>query len=374
MLDKATVAKVLNILKPDNYNDFFTNLDQEEITATAQKVKTACEKILEIAKKCKFESAGYVGPDSVAKLYNARTEDFEESAESKDIAKILIDSINETMGTNLKPEDISGKEALELLEQLIKDDGAENTVIVPSHTPKDYEKASFKPFQRTEIKSSDNCEVDPNELATVDQFMDSMIIDKARAHNLKKLMEQAKQNVQKDIVCPEDVEASEVETLKKIISGENPDIFVSLVFLNDNADKTKEPEARFAILLYNKKEDKVGVASCFDVSESDHKKLKEKGIILLNAEKQKVGADFMSFVKGDNKEIKDTDIFKSIYLILNPDFVSMVETETDIVSVWNSIGSSKGNGDIANFNQVCRIEKPQQKSGLLHKLQSSFGM
>ena len=93
-----------------------------------------------------------------------------------------------------------------------------------------------------------------------------------------------------------------------------------------------------------------------------------------NAEKQNIGASFMDFVRGDNKEIKDQDIFASVYLIMNPDFVSMINEDEDIVSIWNSIGSSNFNGDMYNRSQVCRIEKPKDKAGLLNRIQSSLGM
>ena len=368
MLDVGTIEKVLNIIKPDNYKDFFRDLEKEEAEATGQKVYSAVEKILEIAKDCKFEKAGYVGTDSVAKLYNARPEDFEENVEEKDIAKVLIDSINDAIGTNLKPNDISGRKALELLEKLIKEDTDENTVIVPSHAPEDYEEASFKPFQRTVINSSEES-IDPKELATVDQFMDSMIVDKAREHNIKKLMTQAKENIGKDIKLPEEYDKKEdIEPYKEIISGENPDIYISMIALQDNSNKDKGPEARFAILIYNKKENRIGIVSSFDVSESDHKKLKEKNIILINAEKEDVGDNFMNFVKAGSTTIKDEDIYKAVYLITNPDFINDNDYVADASSVWSAVGSSNLESDIENLSLVCRVEKPQNRGNIFERI------
>lgn len=373
MLDIGTVERVKNILKPDNYYDFLDTLTDEEIKATSEKVYAATKKIIEIAKnKCHFKHAGYEGSDSVANLYNAKPEDFEESVEAKEIAKILIDSINDAMGTDLKVNDINGEEALKLLETLIAKDENDNTVIVPSHEPDDYTRKSFKPFQRTKVTSSDSSDIDPTSLATVDQFMDSMIVDKAREHNLKKIMAQAKQNMQQEITLPEGGDA-DVEPLKKILSGENPDIFVSVVLLQDNADKTKDPESKFAILLYNKKQNRMGIVSSFDVSESDHTKLKEKGIIVINADKEDIGPEFMNYIKADNPNISDQEIFKSIYLVFFPDFINT--DESDGVSVWNSIGSSQIAHDIQNLNQLCRIEKTDSRDReIVQAMQSKLGI
>ena len=369
MLDVGTIEKLLNIIKPDNYKDFFTNLDDVEIKTTATKIHGAVEKILAEARECKFEKAGYVGTDSVAKLYNARPEDFEENVEAKDIAKVLIDSINDAMGTNLKPDDISGREALELLEKLIKEDTEENTVIVPSHEHEDYTKKNFKPFQRTVVNSSTEATMKPEDLATVDQFMDSMIIDKAREHNIKKLMAQAKQNVAKGVKGPEYDENTDIKPYKEILAGENPDIFITIIALQDNSNKEKGPEARFAVLVYNKKEDRVGIVSTFDVSESDHKKLKEKGIILVNADKETVGDEFMRFIKAGSTTIKDEDIYNPVYLLFNPEFVGTAENDTE--SIWGSVGVSNI-GDIENIGLVCRIEKPQEKVNVLDRIRSGL--
>ncbi len=384
MLDIGTVERLKNILKPDNYHDFFDTLSDEEIKTTSEKVFAALEKLMGIAQnKCHFKHAGYEGNDSVANLYNARPEDFEESAEAKEIAKILIDSINDAMGTNLKVDDINGEEALKLLEQLIKEDENDNTVIVPSHEVKDYEKRSFKPFQRTKIHSSDDVtSIEPKDLATIDQFIDSLIVDKARAHNIKKLMTQSQQNIEQSFALPEFYGSEhdgrsikeKIEPLKQIISGENPNVFVSFIILQDNSNETKEPESRFAVLIYNKADDKVGVISTFDVSESDHKKLKEKGIILLNAEQQKIGPEFMNYIKGENTEIVDKDVYESIYLIMRPDLMEQASL-SGISSIFDSIGSSTiSSGDLENPGLIHCIEKIPTKTNLINKIQDRFGM
>ena len=106
MLDRATVTKVLNILKPDNYNDFFANLDQEEINATAQKVKTACEKILEIAKEKGLEPLA-------DKLLQQK---------SIDIISLASQYINEEKGVETPEDALQG--ASDIIAEIIADDPA----------------------------------------------------------------------------------------------------------------------------------------------------------------------------------------------------------------------------------------------------------
>ena len=165
-----------------------------------------------------------------------------------------------------------------------------------------------------------------------------------------------------------------IEPLKQIISGENPNVFVSFIILQDNSNETNEPESRFAVLIYNKADDKVGVISTFDVSESDHKKLKEKGIILLNADKQKIGPEFMNYIKGENTEIVDKDVYESIYLIMRPDLMEQASL-SGITSIFDSIGSSTiSSGDLENPGLIHCIEKIPTKTNLIDKIQDRFGM
>ena len=128
------------------------------------------------------------------------------------------------------------------------------------------------------------------------------------------------------------------------------------------------------VLIYNKADDKVGVISTFDVSESDHNKLKEKGIILLNANKQEIGPEFMNYIKGKNTEIFDKDVYKSIYLIFRPDLMEQTSLSLD-KSIYDSIGSSSiSSGDVENLGLVHCIEKIPTKTNLMDKIKERFGM
>lgn len=281
----------------------------------------------------------------------------------KDIVKVLIDSLNRQYEGRLGLNDISSEASYKALEKLTKENTDENTLIVPSEDIHDYEPQSFKPFQRKVINSS---------LVTVNQFMDSMIIDEAREHNIKKLMAQGKQSIEsidKGSIVPEWYEEADVKRYIEILSGDNPNIFVSMIALQGKDEMTNEPKEKFAVLMYNKKEDIVGVVSNFDVNESERRKLRDKGIAFSNLNNDEDRVDFMRFVKGVNRDIKDDDIYNSVYMISRPDFVRIdnYKNPDEVGVFWGFLSCALDDAerypaDIENTKLVCCIEKPRDVS------------
>ena len=290
-----------------------------------------------------------------------------------DIVKALIDSLNrQHEGLRLGLNDISSEASYKALEKLTKENTDENTLIVPSEDIHDYEPQSFKPFQRKVINSS---------LVTVNQFMDSMIIDEAREHNIKKLMAQGKQNVDKVEIIDTEYVDTDIEPYKEILSGENPDIFIAMIALHDNSDGPRRiyngREEGITTLIYNKKADRLGIVSNFDVSKMDNLELREKGIVCVDAREEKVSDEFLDFVKAGNKNIKDTDIGGAVMLIVNPDLMPYDNEKFDRLDfVFSSLGCLDLRSDISNIGLVCRVEKPQNvsvNSKMLSNMQKQVG-
>ena len=258
-----------------------------------------------------------------------------------------------------------------------EDENGENTVTEQSHPLKDYMRKGSKPVLRTEVNSLEGA-IHPENLVTVDYFLDSMMADKEG--NIRKLMKQAEQSVAKGVKDTEDVQ-TDIEPYKEILSGQNPDIFITMVALQGK-DYTGEAEEKFAVLIYNKKEDRVGIVFDFDSdfkeNYSYHRKLRENDICpLIESDYNDSCEKFMNFVKAGNKDIKDDDIYKSVYLFTNPDFIDDNDYAPDAVHFWNTVGSSFLNSEgIANSGLVCRVEKPRYvsvNSKMLSNMQKQSG-
>ena len=146
-----------------------------------------------------------------------------------------------------------GQCIFDTLEKLSKDED-ENTVTEQSHPLKDYINAGSKPLPRTEINSLEGDVVLPENLVTVDYFFDSMVAN--RENNIRKLMKQAKQSIEsidKGSIVPEWYEGPDIKPYIEILSGDNPNIFVSMIALQGKDEMTNEPKEKVAVLMYNKK-------------------------------------------------------------------------------------------------------------------------
>lgn len=310
-LENEVAAKLHDMIIPDSINNMLK--DSEDRKADYDKIVGLWKSLVHTAKGLKFEYAGYVGEDSVAKTYNAHPEDLPNIA-IDEIKEILIASINREYNEHLQPDDVFDDDTLlEVVQLMAKEDDMKH-ILVPNHN---IETTIEEPVLKTYIASTQKQQINREELITVAQFADSMIYKNMRKYNIRKYADEK----------PE-LSATDGNRLsRRIAEGKDDNFFTTSVLVND----TKNNDIGFASIVYNKSNQNTMILSNFDINADCRAKLSKSGVLFVNLKREKSEAeterDYKLIAKYlqeqtnlcPNSEVKPSHIVSSLMLRIEKD-------------------------------------------------------
>ena len=282
-LEREISEKINSMFRP---KDLSAKLKEStDIEGSYKIINDVVNGLNEIAKGLKYEFAGYIGEDSVAKSYNAKEEDFPTIA-VEGIKNLLVASISETYGTKLSPEDITDDDALQTALSLLNEENDEKHIIVPNldkkttidepvikvhftnaedivsketieerfdraisqKKAKHYDSELLITEKREIVNDIALQELERTDLLSTREFINSLCLRQMRKYNMKKLMQE---NLDINI----EANANNQKAID-IATGKNDKIFTSLVLL-DNPEKTGDMNETtgLAHIMYNKMTD-----------------------------------------------------------------------------------------------------------------------
>lgn len=369
-LDFLVGAKLRDTFLPQGVNAYISKTENPE--EALAKIKGYAEKLTTIAKGLGFEWAGYVGQDSVAKLYNAKKEDFEVNANEEEYKKILTESFNRVYNLELSDVDLfASGNVLGTLNALVNDEEYKDitAVVVPEYHQDGYDEEQ-RPFKRTYVASSAEVE-DVSDLISTEQFIDSMVIKETREHNINKLMNKGFDD--KYIYDNSDADIGEYSKQIGILNGSNEDVFVSVVKVNNGG------EPGIASIIYNKKSKKCGIIADFTLSENDLNRMKKQGVEWVNVkdiEKQLESEQyndvkdiledrkvehfsmrgFISRYTEGAENVSINDVYSSLMGVLNPSYIDTNDDYGMTSALCFSVSETLINGDNPNIVSMTNVD------------------
>lgn len=312
-LENELAVKLNQMIRPDSLKGMLK--DSENIEEDIQKIDGYWKALLQTAKGLNFEFATYIGEDSVAKLYNARPEDFP-SVELEEIKEVLIASIREEYKDDLKGQRIMADDVFDdttLLEatQLLAKEDEYHRIFVPNY---DIETTYDKPLKEVYIKPSheESVEIDRENLINTNQFADSFIIKGMRNHNMKKYAKELSPEFEKQLYGD--------EVSKEIALGKNKYFITTCVLVNDEENK----KIGLAAIIYNKSNQNAMILADFDVSEEDKMKLKKSGVFFVNLNEVNESGDYnlidnyLSQQTAPCGEVSNAQIISALVMRIDP--------------------------------------------------------
>ncbi len=370
-LDYTVVERVIDLIKPTTINDYLD--DVATYKEDAEAVQTLAEGIQDIAKRNKFASAGYVGEDSVEKLYNAREDDFP-SHNFANIKEVITSSIQKIYNKQgLTSEDIIDddilEEAIALLSTNINNEEISNNIAIPNH---DMKACPDEPILIVHTTSLDgNTEnVNPNSLITSEQFIDSLIIKQLREYNMKKLEAE-------HVEITEDASGAP-ERSKKIANGCDSEFFTTCVMVN-NSQGQENGDLGKAYIIYNKKNGETVILADFEPSGDDRAKLKDASIVFVNYNKAETNdyEAIANFLKRQiyNSDVDISELLNSVMLRVNQSLANISYDENSVatfLSIFTSDSSTSFGGEtngnvVLLSNEKYKTEQKLEPSMLMRR-------
>lgn len=350
MLENEVAVKLKDMLIPDSINSLLIESENKE--EDYKKIEGLWTSLKQVAKGLNFEFAGYVGEDSVAKLYNARPEDMP-NVELDEIKEVLISSIREEYKDDLKGQHLTADDVfddttlLEATQMLAKEDEYQR-IFVPNY---DIETTYDKPLKQVYITPvrEEVAEIDRESLINTNQFADSFIIKSMRNHNMKKYA--------KEMPHWDEDNLGGDEVSKEIAMGKNKYFNTTCVFVNDEENK----KVGLAAIVYNKNNQNAMILADFDVSDEDKAKLKKNGVFYVNLNEVNESGDYsiigtyLSQQTAPYAEVNNAQVVASLMMRIDPELAT---TGDDNAAEFCQYLQNMGEGDKSRVDalQLTNVE------------------
>ena len=350
MLENEVAIKLKDMIIPDSINSLLRESENKE--EDYKKIESLWTSLKQVAKGLNFEFAGYVGEDSVSKLYNARPEDLP-NVELEEIKEVLISSIREEYkdklnGQHLTADDVFDDTTLMEATQMLAKEDEYQRIFVPNY---ELETTLDKPLKQVYITPTreESVEINRESLINTNQFADSFIIKSMRSHNMKKY---AKEAPKWDI---ENISVDEVS--KEIAMGTNKYFNTTCVFVNDEENE----KVGLAAIVYNKNNQNAMILADFDVSDDDKAKLKKNGVFYVNLNEVNESGDYsvignyLSQQTAPYSEVSNTQIVASLMMRIDPELAIAGD---DNAAEFCQYLQNMGEGDKSNVDalQLTNVE------------------
>ena len=344
MLENEVASKLKDMIIPDSINSLLRESENPE--EDYKKIESLWKSLVQTAKGLNFEFAGYVGEDSVAKMYNARPEDMP-NVELDEIKDVLISSIREEYKEDLKGQHIAADDVfddttlLEATQMLAKEDEYQR-IFVPNY---DIETTYDKPLKQVYIAPvrDESVEIDRESLINTNQFADSFIIKSMRNHNMKKYAKEAphwdEENLGGD------------EVSKEIAMGQNKYFNTTCVFVNDEENQ----KVGLAAIVYNKGNQNAMILADFDVSDDDKAKLKKNGVFYVNLNEVNESGDYsiignyLSQQTAPYDNVNNAQVVASLMMRIDPELAT---TGDDNAEEFCQYLQNMGEGDKSRVDAI----------------------
>lgn len=350
MLENEVAIKLKDMIIPDSINSLLRESENKE--EDYKKIESLWTSLKQVAKGLNFEFAGYVGEDSVSKLYNARPEDLP-NVELEEIKEVLISSIREEYkdklnGQHLTADDVFDDTTLMEATQMLAKEDEYQRIFVPNY---ELETTLDKPLKQVYITPTreESVEINRESLINTNQFADSFIIKSMRSHNMKKY---AKEAPKWDI---ENISVDEVS--KEIAMGTNKYFNTTCVFVNDEENE----KVGLAAIVYNKNNQNAMILADFDVSDDDKAKLKKNGVFYVNLNEVNESGDYsiignyLSQQTAPYSDVNNTQIVASLMMRIDPELAIAGD---DNAAEFCQYLQNMGEGDKSNVDalQLTNVE------------------
>ncbi len=316
-LENELVVKLYELIRPGSLNSILK--DSENKVEDDTKIEGLWKSIVQTAKGLNFEFAGYVGEDSVAKLFNARPEDMP-NVELDEIKEVLISSIKEEYKEDLKGQQLTAGDIfddttlLEATQMLAKEDEYQR-IFVPNY---DIETTYDKPLKEVYVApvQGGGMKIDRESLINTNQFADSMIIKSMRSHNMKKYAKEPA-HLDKDSECGDEIS-------RDMARSKNKNFITTCVFVNDRENE----KIGIAAIVYNKSNQNTMILADFNVSEDDKQKMSKNGVFYVNLNEVNSKGDYsiignyLSRQTAPVEGITNSHIVSSLMLRVDPELAS----------------------------------------------------